>query len=309
VVYEFFRLNNLLLSVEMMGRVVRMRRYGLFIVLFFGFLGLSCNKQLPLEKKDDPKGPDFSDARQLTSNIADINPKWSPSGDRIVFERNRNIFSIDVYSGAIFLKVENGRSPCWSPNGVYIGFIRDGEIYRIRDIPDGKEEKISDGAYASGVCGMDWGGLNRIAYFQPGDTAGIGYKLLSFNVENRSFRMLARENIGYSENPSWLPDTAQVLFSTSKMGLCIYDWEVDYFYSIVYWGSPVNPCWYSTTDSTFVMFVEHGTLYRINPDGSDRKMIIESDFYPRSISYCPPRRQIVFSYGGIWIMDFPPKEE
>jgi dipeptidyl aminopeptidase/acylaminoacyl peptidase len=270
-----------------------------------------CQKSNPLEQKKNENLALYPGTRRLTDNINDINPKWSPAGEKIAFERNENIYMIDVYSGAIFLMATNGRSPCWSPDGNYIAFVRNGELFQVRDLvpnTQGIPQKISNGAYASDICGIDWGSTNRIAYFQPGDSLHHDYRLISYDLSNQNYHLLAREQIGYGEKPEWSGDGEYVLFSTQKMGLCIYSWEDNYFYSIVFWGLPVAPCWYSQTDTSYVLFIERGVLYRINPDGTDRKVIIDKNFYAESITYNDQRRQLAFNNHGIWIMDFPPEE-
>jgi hypothetical protein len=288
----------------------KLRNEGLvFLLVLIGLIGFytGCNTNNTTGYTPGKTGPPAEGAIQLTNNPADINPRWSPQADRIAFERNHNIYKIDVESGAVYFLAENGRCPAWSVDGRYIAFVRNGEIYRVHDIQERPVIKMTEGAYASDICGLDWGMNSVVVYFEPGDSISRQFRLVSFDLNSHERRYLTRADIGYSELPRWSPHGEYCLFSTSELGICIFDVEKDNYYSVVYWGSPMKPCWFDFKDTLRVLFTENGSLHKINPDGSERATVLFNDFYPKSMDYTERRRQLVMSYNGIWILDFPPR--
>ncbi|MFC1501984.1 hypothetical protein ACFL6A_01065 [bacterium] len=280
-----------------------------FIQIFFFllFLILACKSTDPISN-DSPDPVNFPGAVQLTTEIEDIFPDWSPTGEKIAFERRGNIYTLLVESGALFLMTE-GHSPAWSLDGQYIAFVRDGEIYTVRDIPERPVQKVTLGAMASRVSGLDWGTAGRIAYFQPGDSLNSDRYLKIYSFYSNQIHHVQHESLGYAELPDWSRGGSQLVFSSRSEGICIYDVKTEIVRSLVYWGNPGKPCFYSSVDSTFVIFVENGYLYRINPDGTNRSILYGDDFYPGSMDYSFPTSRLTFSQNGIWIMDFPPEEE
>ncbi len=280
--------------------------YSCFIV-FLLFLG--CQKKNAVSNNGGQKSFQFENAIQLTTDVEDINPRWSPTGEHIVFERRNNIYILDASLGSILLITE-GRSPTWSPTGSYIAFIKDGELYSVNAQSGGPElRKLTIGSNVSYASGIDWGGSNRIAYFQQGDSVNSDYMLTIYWPAYEYFQLVNSIKLGFSEMPRWSCDGDSILFSSRRQGICIYNVNQELLHSVLYWGNVGKTCWYTTTDSTFILFIEDGILYMINPDGSDREIISGENFHPGSMDYCHNTRRLAFSNLGIWIMDFPPPEE
>lgn len=251
---------------------------------------------------------DFPNAIRLTSEVEDILPVWSPTGEKIAFERRGNIYVLDVDANSLFYMTE-GRAPSWSSDGQLIAFIREGELYTVRDMPERPVEKLSYGAQASYFSGIDWGVGGRIAYFQPGESESSDRLLKIYSVYSDTIQYVRHISLGYAELPDWSRNGFQLVFSSKQQGICMYHRDTETVQSFFYWGNPGKACFYETVDSTFVIFVEKGYIYRINPDGTDRKIIFGNNFSPRSMDYSYTKRRLTFSYNGIWMMDFPPKEE
>jgi hypothetical protein len=279
---------------------------GILLVIFF-VLGWACKNSPPTSTdRDDPLS--FPNAVRLTDEKDDILPAWSPTGEKIAFERRGNIYVLNVETSTFTLMTE-GYSPSWSLDGQLIAFVRGGELYAVRDIPERPVEKISLGAIASRVSGLDWGSGGWLAYFQPGDSLEADRLLKVFNVHSRTTQYIQHMDLGYAELPDWSRDGSQLVFSSMKQGICLYNRNTEIVQSIVYWGSPGKACFFSTVDSTFVLFVEMGYMYRINPDGTDRTLVYGGNFHPGSMDYSYTTGRLTFSYSGIWMMDFPPEEE
>ena len=98
--------------------------------------------------------PDGSGMERITQHPAmDVSPKWSPTGEQILFEsdRDRERLSWDLYlmdaDGSnvrrIFAKSKDRRSSVWSPDGKQIAYNRwEQGVYYIYIAPiDGKKEE------------------------------------------------------------------------------------------------------------------------------------------------------------------------
>lgn len=97
---------------------------------------------------------DGSDRRQVTSSdVGDLDPQWSPTGDKIAFYRSQcgsndadtcGIFVVDVHGNEV-VRLGAGRSPKWSPDGRKIAFDRATQSFSTSDIftmnADGSDER------------------------------------------------------------------------------------------------------------------------------------------------------------------------
>lgn len=82
-------------------------------------------------------------------------PDWAPDGSRIVFARPAGIFTMDSLGGSVrrLAGGKGGESPRWSPDGSRIAFIRDGRIYTVP--ATGGEARLYS-TKVKKVAGFDW---------------------------------------------------------------------------------------------------------------------------------------------------------
>ena len=122
-------------------------------------------------------------------------------------------------------------------------------------------------------------------------------------------RPLIHPDLGMCESLMWSPDQTMILFSSQTMGICWINSRDNTLHRVVEYGIVGKCCWFWTINSIYILFNENGIVYRIDPDGSDREIVYSDSFYPGSMEYCSPLRQLTFNYEGIWIMDWPPEGE
>jgi Tol biopolymer transport system component len=278
-----------------------------FLFLLGSLLAISCKNKIPV-KNGDPVPYQFENAVQLTFDVDDINPRWSPTGRKIAFVRRNYIYILDVESMALSFLME-GHSPTWSPGGQSLAFIRDSEIYTTNIDPGSEPSKVTIGAQAFYYAGMDWGGNSGLAYFQLGDTLYADYTLTIYWMSYHSYQLVFQKQLGYCEIPRWSEDGTKILFRSTKQDISIYDMEEDLVYSVIYWSKAEKPCWYSISDSTYILYIEGGILHRMNLDGTNHVTISDESFHPGSMDYSHHTRQLTFNHMGIWTMDFPPPDD
>ena len=214
---------------------------------------------------------------------------------------------MEMISGGIFY-MTMGYSPCWSPDGTNIAFIRDSELYIIRDIPERPVQKITTGANISYICGIDWGGDNEVVYFQQSDTSNPNRRMYTYSMSSGGYHYIPVSDLGFAESPRWSSDKSKILFNSNTKGICVLNTEDEILFQVVEYGVVGKCSWMNTVDSTFILFNERGVLYRINPDGTGRRPLFGNTFYPGSISYHMSKKQLTFNDEGIWTMKMPPSD-
>ncbi len=145
---------------------------------------------------------------------------WSPDGSRIVFSSTRDDISGEIYimnsdGSAVVRLTQDGASggcrPAWSPDGAWIGFCREGGIYRMRPIAgsamllvtsDGFDPAWSpDGskiAFSRGYV-WDW----PLADLAVVGADGTGFVQLHPDLDNNDVSL----------GPSWSPDGSWVAYT------------------------------------------------------------------------------------------------
>ena len=192
------------------------------------------------EGVDNPEGdfeiftmnPDGTRLHQLTRNTAfDFDPEWSPDGEKIAFESDRDLFS-DIFvmsaDGSGQTNVTNNRafdrSPTFSPGGDRIAF--NSNLSVGADNPTGDTEIFSvnlDGTDLDQVTN------NTARDFHP-DYAPDGRKIAfvsdrdfapgvyTMNADGSKQRETSRGSGIVFASPGWSPDGARITFTSDEEG-------------------------------------------------------------------------------------------
>ncbi len=88
---------------------------------------------------------DGSSLQRVTTgnNVLDSNPRWSPDGSRLAFDRDGSSVYV-VSPGGVPKRLTNGRQPDWSPDGSRIVFARSSGIYTM-DPSGGSVKRVAVG--------------------------------------------------------------------------------------------------------------------------------------------------------------------
>ena len=226
-------------------------------------LGVCCLLLLNTASDCGP-GLGFGDS---VGQIAQRSPKWSPDGSRIVFTRNRSIYSV-ASDGSDLKVVAHGR-------GTY-------DANLSPDVsPDG----------------------SRIAYTNFEDPpfwsrASSQWEIMTAGHNGRSRRTLAKHQ-ATDVNPVWSPDGKHIAFLSDRgpaEGYQIYVMEVDgaNLRVITPWAGflPDSPAW--SPDGQHIAFEAGRSLYTVRPDGTDLTQVVERPQLQAQPSWSPDGLRIAF---------------
>jgi TolB protein len=159
--------------------------------------------------------------RRLTrGDRADVDPAWSPDGERIAFARGNDVFTIHP-DGSGLRKLTHGsasaRSPDWSDDGNSIAFQRTvaGEPPQVWRMRGGGTHLKRLTNHANGAYAPAWSpDGRRVAFSAP---KGLAFEIFVVPAGGGTVKQVTHDGAGtFNDDPAWSPDSDRILFSTSK---------------------------------------------------------------------------------------------
>lgn len=160
-----------------------------------------------------------------TSSSGENFPSWSPTGQRIVYERDSEIYSVRLDGSGLKRLTNNSvedTTPEWSPTGTLIAFSHKGanKIFVMRS--DGsKIRRVTEPDSASAYVGSWSPNGKRILFSSNGYGSTTGYNLYSIKPDGTGRQPLA-SGPGDQEYGSWSPDGSSLVYADNSGG----DWEI-----------------------------------------------------------------------------------
>jgi Tol biopolymer transport system component len=248
-------------------------------LLFAAHLGRSaqpCDKGGPCNKEIFVINADGSGLRRLTRNAgADLEPAWSPDGQKIAWTSKGHSTGTDVFvmnaDGSdqqnLTPKPGNPRGPRWSPDGQAILFTA---------VPPGQP--------------------------QPATRWGVPYRdVYVMNADASAQRNLTYTPKAVESDPAWSPDGQQIAFSR----LTGPPWEVRIVVmnadgsgkhavtqKLRVFGDATGTTIGWSPDGRTIAFDDHDAIYLVNADGSDLRRLAENAAFQ---SWSPDGRKLLFA--------------
>ena len=197
--------------------------------------------------------PDGSEEERLTHDLArDGGPKWSPTGERIIFKSDRDgapgdwdLYLMDADGSnvrRVFKKEAVRTVPTWSPDGKQIAYSRweQGKSYiYIAPIDGKKEERIALGRQP--IWSPDG---TEIAFIEGGPRDPKRISMLDVRTRKHKF-FFPQKGPAWVRHPAWSPEGDRLAFA-----------------------------WYNRVEFQLEDF-KLETIYIVNRDGTGLQQIIE----------------------------------
>ncbi len=215
-----------------------------------------------------------------------FNPSWSPEARQIVFEgAGPGIYKINVDGTNRVQLIDHGEQPVWSPNGQKIAYGCGGQDICVVDFDGRNQIKITDYDSIHHYYRQPaWSPDSRKLVFQLGlpSQQPTQFDIAVIDVNGENERNLTNDQ-AEDMYPAWSPDGQKIVF-TSYMAR-----DRSGLYTINPDGSDkqlivdLNNCWYPTwsPDSRKIAFVRTGNLYVVDKDGRNLVNIVDGGYsYP-----------------------------
>ena len=169
---------------------------------------------------------EFAPAQLTFGSAPSARPRWSPTGDRILFTRGGSVWTISAAGGEPEEVLREASNPNWSRDGERIVFERRYGVW-IADADGSGQTNLSAIPQAELALAPRWPAFgpdgNRIVFFETSESPEGDL----WTLDLRTNRLQQLTNApAFGGAPVWSPDGSQILYSSQRGGSRTL-WSVD----------------------------------------------------------------------------------
>ena len=222
-------------------------------------------------------------------------PRWSPNGFRIAFERFRKVYVMNAEGGApqeVTEEYDFGDSPAWSPDGARIVYINTGRGIYVVDAEGGNQQQLTDTSSLGRDDHPVWSPDGTRIAFTRSDDRDV------WVMDADGANQQALTGAVYPDDLRWSPDGARIAF-TNDHGIFVVDVDDGNVRQLTQDGG-YGPVW--SPDGARIAFTNDREVWLIDAGGANLRNLTNNNQWDGVPVWSPDGTQMALAKNGVFIV-------